>query len=140
MALRKGKNRQTTRLQAASALALTMLEQKGFTELIDSKSSKDPRIKLTPGNAVKSMIGTMLSAEGRRPLFEISNFYVSNPTDQLFGKGVDVNALNARAFFKNLDRLFKKDLGELTFECYSMLYKEYGLNSTFSTSTRPTSV
>jgi hypothetical protein len=81
MALRKGMNRQTTRLQAASALAIAMFEQKGLTELIDSKFKHDPRIKLTPGNAVKAMIGTMLSAEGRRPLFGISNFYVSSPTE-----------------------------------------------------------
>jgi hypothetical protein len=31
MALRKGMNRQTTRLQAASALATAMFEQKGLT-------------------------------------------------------------------------------------------------------------
>ena len=129
MALRKGMNRQTTRLQAASALALAMFEQKGLTELIDSRFKRDPRIKLTPGNAVKAMIGTMLSAEGRRPLFGISNFYVSSPTEQLFGDGVDTKALGARAFSRNLDRLFAKDLGELTFECYSELCGEYGLSS-----------
>ena len=111
MALRKGMNRQTTRLQAASALAMAMFEQKGLTALIDSKFRCDPRIKLTPGNAVKAMIGTMLSAEGRRPLFGISNLYISSPNEQLFGRDVDVNALNARAFSRNLDRLFSKDLG-----------------------------
>lgn len=129
MALRKGMNKQTTRLQAASALAMAMFEQKGLTELIDSKFKHDSRIRLTPGNAVKAMIGTMLSAEGRRPLFGISNFYLSSPTEQLFGSDADVSALNARAFSRNLDRLFKMDLGELTFECYSMLCKEYGLSS-----------
>ena len=129
MALKKQKNTQTTRLQAASALALAMFEQKGLRELIDSRFRCDPRIKLTPGNAVKAMIGAMLSAEGRRPLFGISNFYVSSPTEQLFGKSVDVSALNARAFSRNLDRLFGKDLGELTFECYSKLCNEYGLSS-----------
>jgi len=129
MALRKGMNRQTTRLQAASALAMAVFEQKGLTGLIDSKFPKDPRIKLTPGNAVKAMIGTMLSAEGRRPLFGISDFYVSSPNGRLFGDGVDVDALNARAFSRDLDRLFGKDLGELTFECYSMLCREYGLSS-----------
>jgi hypothetical protein len=129
MALRRQRNTQTTRLQAASALAMAVFEQKGLTELIDSKFPKDPRIKLTPGNAVKAMIGTMLSAEGRRPLFGISDFYVSSPNGRLFGDGVDANALNARAFSRDLDRLFGKDLGELTFECYSMLCREYGLSS-----------
>ena len=129
MALRRQRNTQTTRLQAASALAMAMFEQKGLRGLIDSKFPKDPRMKLTPGNAVKAMIGTMLSAEGRRPLFVISNFYVSSPNDRLFGDGVDVNALNARAFSRDLDRLFRKDPGELTFECYSMLCDEYGLIS-----------
>jgi len=55
-------------LSTASALAMAMFEQKGLTELIDSKFSKDRRMKLTPGNAIKAMIGTILSAEGRRPL------------------------------------------------------------------------
>ena len=122
-------NRQTTRLQAASALAMAMFEQKGLRGLIDSKFPKDPRMKLTPGNAVKAMIGTMLSAEGRRPLFGISNLYVSSPNEKLFGEGVDDTALNARAFSRSLDRLFRKDLGELMFECYSMLCDEYGLSS-----------
>ena len=129
MALKRQRNIQTTRLQAASALAMAMFEQKGLTELIDSGFRHDPRIKLTPGNAVKAMIGTMLSAEGRRPLFGISNFYVSSPNDRLFGEGVDTGALNARAFSRNLDRLFGKDLGDLTFECYSKLCAEYGLSS-----------
>ena len=62
------------------------------------------------------MVGTMLGAEGRRPLFGISDFYVSSPNGRLYGDGVDVNALNARVFSRNLDRLSRNDLGELTFE------------------------
>jgi len=85
MALKRQRNTQTTRLQVASALALAVLEQKGLAELIDSKFPKDPRIKLSPGNAVKAMVGTMLCTEGRRPLFGILNFYVSSPNDRLFG-------------------------------------------------------
>ena len=108
---------------------MALFEQKGLTDLIDSQFRLDPRIKLTPGNAVKAMVGQMLSSEGRRALFGLSDFYVQAPTERLFGKDVDINALGATAFSRDLDRLFKKDLGELTYECYSRLAEEYGLRS-----------
>jgi len=129
MALKARTKAPSVRIQAAPALAMALFEQKGLTDLIDSRFELDPRIKLTPGNAVKAMVGQMLSSERRRALFGLNDFYVQTPTERLFGKGVDLKALGATAFSRNLDRLFEKDLGELTYECYSRLAGEYGLKS-----------
>ena len=129
MALKARTKAPSVRIQAAPALAMALFEQKGLTDLIDSRFELDPRIKLTPGNAVKAMVGQMLSSERRRALFGLNDFYVQTPTERLFGKGVDLKALGATAFSRNLDRLFEKNLGELTYECYSRLAGEYGLKS-----------
>ena len=129
MSLRRLDRKPTVKVQAASVLAMALFEQKGLREIIDSDFSLDKRIKLTPGNAVKAMVGHMLSAEGRRPLFGIQDFFVQTPTQQLFGSKVDIPALGATAFSRNLDRLFAKDLGELTYGCYLRLAEEYGMAS-----------
>ena len=129
MALRARNGEPTVRIQAAPALAMALFEQKGLTDLIDSRLTLDRRIKLTPGNAVKAMVGQMLSSENRRALFGLNDFYVQAPTERLFGKGVGIKALGATAFSRDLDRLFGTDLGELTYDCYSLLVDRYGLSS-----------
>lgn len=129
MALKARNKAPTVKIQAAPVLAMAFFEQKGLTELIDSRFDLDKRIKLTPGNAVKAMVGQMMSTERRRALFGLNDFYVQAPIGRLFGKNVDLKALGATAFSRNLDRLFKQELGELTFDCYRRLAEEYGLKS-----------
>lgn len=129
MALKARTKAPTVKLQAAPALTMALFEQKGLTDLIDSRFEPDSGIKLTPGNAVKAMVGQMMSSEGRRALFGIGDFYVQTPTERLFGKGADIKALGPTAFSRNLDRLFRLDPGELTYDCYRRLAEEYGLRS-----------
>jgi len=129
MALNTGRNRTYEGLQAAPALALALFEQSGLRELVDSKFDIDPRTKLTPGNAMKAMFGPMFSTSGRSPLFTIRNMYRSAPVDLMFGRKVDFDSLGARAFDRNLDALFGKDLGELSYECYRKLCGFYLLDS-----------
>ena len=86
MALKTRNKAPTVRIQAAPVLAMAFFEQKGLTELIDSRFDLDKRIKLTPGNAVKAMVGQMMSTERRRALFGLNDFYVQAPTERLFGK------------------------------------------------------
>ena len=90
MALKARNKAPTVRIQAAPALAMAFFEQKGLTELIDSRFDLDKRIKLTPGNAVKAMVGQMMSTERRRALFGLNDFYVQAPIGRLFGKRVDL--------------------------------------------------
>ena len=52
-------------LNASIALAAAFFEQTGLRELIDSKFDTDVRQKLSPGNAVKALIGDMVGTKGR---------------------------------------------------------------------------
>ena len=70
----------------------------------------------TPGYAVKALIGDMVGHEGRRPLYNVANPFMSAPNDLLFGEKVDVRSLGGRAFSRNLDQLFTLDLPGLTYE------------------------
>ena len=116
-------------LRATAALAMAFFEQTGLRELIDSKFDIDSRQKLTPGYAVKALIGDMVGHEGRRPLYNVANPFMSAPNDLLFGEKVDVRSLGGRAFSRNLDQLFTLDLPRLTYECYELLARTYALTS-----------
>ena len=129
MALNRRASTRCEKVQAFPALAMALFEQSGLTELIDSKFDIDPRIKLTPGNAVKALVGNMFTSEGRRPIYNVSHPFLSAPVDLMFGPKVDAGALGGRAFDRNLDRLFGVDLSELHHECYSELTTRYYLDS-----------
>ena len=129
MVLQRSKTIEYEGLGAVSALAMAMFEQTGLRELIDSRFDNDPRVKLTPGNAIKALIGDMMSSRGRSALCNVSNPFVSAPVDLLFGPKVDVQSLGGRAFPRNLDRLFELDLPGLSYDCYQRLCGFYGLSS-----------
>ena len=129
MALRRQEDREYVGIQAPAALAMALFEQTGLRELIDSRFAIDTRQKLTPGNAVKALLGNMIGTMRKNSLYNVSNPYLSAPVDLLFGEKVDLPALGGRAFSRNLDRLFEKDLPGLTYECYSVLCDFYGLTS-----------
>ena len=98
MALNRSKNVKEEGLTATVALAMAFYKQTGLRELIDSKFDIDRRQKLTPGYAVKALIGDMVGHEGRRPLYNVANPFMSAPNDLLFGEKVDVRSLGGRAF------------------------------------------
>ena len=129
MALDRTKDAHYEGLNAPIALAQAFFEQTGLRELIDSKFSTDVRQKLSPGNAVKALIGDMVGTKGRSALFNIADRYMSAPVDLMFGPKVDMPALGGRAFSRNLDLLFDIDLPSLTYECYSLLAERYRLSS-----------
>lgn len=129
MALRRNTDREYVGIQAPAALAMALFEQTGLRELIDSQFDIDTRQKLTPGNAVKALLGNMMGTMRKNSLYSVSNPYLSAPVDLLFGKKVTLPSLGGTAFSRNLDRLFKKDLPGLTYDCYSVLCKFYGLTS-----------
>ena len=129
MALNRTASTRCEKVQAFPALAMALFEQSGLTGLIDSRFEIDPRIKLTPGNAVKALVGNMFTSEGRRPIYNVSHPFMSAPVDLMFGPKVGVRALGGRAFDRNLDRLFGIDLSELHHDCYSVLTSRYHLDS-----------
>ena len=129
MALNRTASTRCEKVQAFPALTMALFEQSGLTDLIDSRFDIDPRIKLTPGNAVKALIGNMFTSEGRRPICNVSHPFLSAPVDLMFGPKVDVKALGGRAFDRNLDRLFEKGLPDLHHDCYETMASRYGLGS-----------
>ena len=114
MTLDRSKDMRYEGLNASIALAAAFFEQTGLRELIDSKFSTDVRQKLSPGNAVKALIGDMVGTKGRSALSNIADRYMSAPVDLMFGPKVDIPALGGRAFSRNLDLLFGMDLPSLT--------------------------
>lgn len=129
MTLDRSKDTRYEGLNASIALATAFFEQTGLRELIDSKFDIDVRQKLSPGNAVKALIGDMVGTKGRSALFNVADRYISAPVDLMFGPKVDIPSLGGRAFSRNQDLLFGKDLPSLTYECYSLLADRYGLSS-----------
>lgn len=106
MTLDLSANEEYVGLPASVALAAAMFEQTGLRELIDSRFDLDPRQKLSPGNAIKALIGNMVGSRGRSALFNVSYKYMAAPNDLLFGRKVDVKALGGTAFSRDLDRLY----------------------------------
>lgn len=91
MALNRTASTRCEKVQAFPALAMALFEQSGLTELIDSRFEIGPKIKLTPGNAVKALVG-MFTSESRRPIYNASHPFMSAPVDLMLGPNVDVRA------------------------------------------------
>lgn len=128
MALGRSSNRDES-ISASAALAMALFERAGLTELIDSRFTLDQRVKLTPGNTVKAFIGKLLSTTGRAPIYTLRDFYLNAPTDLLFGKKVDYEAMCATSVTRNLDLLFGLDLDKLSYDCYERFAELYGFSS-----------
>lgn len=123
------RNQEFEGLPAMTALAMALFEQSGLTGLIDGYVQPDCRKILTPGNAVKAMIGKLLSHNERVATSVLRDFYISAPVDRLFGDRVRIKSLEGTAFSRCLDDLFEVDLQELTFDCYRTLCRIHGLDS-----------
>lgn len=116
--------------QAMGAFAMAMMESTGIREYIDSMCDYDPaRRSLSPGMAVKAMLGPIFGFKHKSPLANISLFYSSAPTDLLFGPKVGRDCLNDSAFGRALDTLFEADREEMIWKCAEMCAEKYGLSS-----------
>lgn len=116
-------------LPASSAIAMAVMERSGMRALIDSTVEWDGRRKLSPGMAVKAMIGPIFDARKKMPLSGVRFFYGAAPTDLLFGEDVTVESLNDNALARNLDDLFDAGLDELFWKCSSAMKKRFGFDS-----------
>ena len=108
MALNRSRDITKENLRATAALAMAFFEQTGLRELIDSKFDIDRRQKLTPGYAVKALIGDMVGHEGRRLLYYIANPFRSAPNGLLLGAKVNVRFLGDAAFSRDLDEILSR--------------------------------
>jgi transposase len=125
--LRKG--RKYEGLPASSAVAMAVMEQSGIRALIDSLVKHDDQRKLSPGMAVKAMIGPIFDSRKKMPLTGIRHFFNAAPTDLLFGKGVERESLNDNALARNLDSLFDTGLEGMFWECSKMIKLKFGFDS-----------
>jgi transposase len=117
-------------IPAASALAMAVMESTGIRKLIDDVCIWDRKQRiLSPGMAVKAMIGPIFDVSNKLPLYNLSIFYETSPVDILFGKRVTVPSLGDRAFARSLDTLFDADLEGLLWACAERVRGMYGFSS-----------
>jgi transposase len=115
---------------AAGALAMALMEATGIREYIDSMCDYDrSRRTLSPGMAVKAMMGPIFGYKHKSPLANIELFYSSAPVDLLFGSKVEQGSLNDSAFGRALDTLFDAEREEMIWKCASMCAEKYGFSS-----------
>jgi transposase len=116
--------------QAMGALAMAMMESVGIREYIDSMCAHDAaRRILSPGMAVKAMLGPIFGFKHKSPLANIRMFYSSAPTDLMFGPKVEKSCLNDSAFGRSLDTLFEADREEMIWKCAEICAKKFDLPS-----------
>lgn len=114
-------------LAAVPAMVTALLEQSGVCDHIDELVNPDPQRILKPGKAVKLMAGALFLGMGRRPMYKLDRDYIQAPIDLMCGEGVTIDNINARAFSRALDDLFRLDLTQLTFDIYGILSRRYQL-------------
>ena len=116
-------------LPASSAVAMAVMEHSGIRRLIDKLVEYDDQRVLSPGMAVKAMIGPIFDDRKKLPLSGIRYFYNGAPADLLFGKDIEQESLNDNALARNLDSLFDAGLDGLFWECSKMIKHKFGLDS-----------
>ena len=116
-------------IPASSAIAMSVMEQSGIRAKIDSCVEYDPKRKLSPGMAVKAMVGAMHETWKRPPLYHVNNFYRPAPNDILFGAGVTCESLNDHAIARNLDSIFDAVPEKVYHECAAVCKRKFGFDS-----------
>lgn len=121
--------RQYEGIPAASALGMAVMESSGIRQLIDDRCEWDrDQRKLSPGMAVKAMIGPMFKGNRRRPLYKIDLFYQSAPIDLLFGRDVTHPSLNDVSLARGLDTVFDAGVEELFWDCARLICRRFGID------------
>lgn len=116
-------------LPAASALGMALMESTGIRQLIDDECEWDRNQRvLSPGMAVKAMLGPMMDGRRKAPLYKVNLFYQSAPVDLLFGDGVAQMSLSDSALARGLDTIFDAGVEELFWKCSSMVCRRFGID------------
>ncbi|MDR1404924.1 MAG: IS1634 family transposase [Candidatus Methanoplasma sp.] len=117
-------------IPAASALAMAVMEETGIRAYIDSIADYDRGQRmLSPGMAIKAMLGPVFDSRRKYALMNVGLFYHSAPTDLLFGEKVGHENLNESAFRRSLDTIFKMDREDVLWHCSEMCRTRYGFSS-----------
>lgn len=117
-------------VHAIPSLAMALMESSGIRQYIDDacRDMVDPCCFLSPGMAVKAMVGAMVE-RGKRPLYRVSDYYSTAPTDKLFGPMVGNSSLSDTVLAQRLDTVFRLDTRSVLRNCYGHLRAMYGFDS-----------
>lgn len=107
-------------LPPATALYFSVLEQSGCRELVRNglkaleaekrkRGAKVPLRNLTADMALKAISGTNFTNGQRYPLYEVSSFYSSSPTNIIFGAHVKPRSLSDTVLAKRMEELVDLD-------------------------------
>jgi hypothetical protein len=97
------------RIGAGPALGMALMGITGMTQHIDDLCRWDrSQRKLSPGNGVKALVGSMCTENLKKALSEMQGFYEYAPVDLLLG--TDHGALHDNAFGRCLDTLYAAGL------------------------------
>lgn len=109
---------------------MALMESTGIRQLIDDTCEWDrDQRKLSPGMAVKAMIGPLFKGDRRRPLYKVDLFYQNAPIDLLFGDDVTLSGLNDVSLARGLDTVFEAGVEKLYWDCAQTLCKRFGIDN-----------
>lgn len=119
-------------LHAVPALVMAAMESSGIRQHIDDqcRSLDSSCCKLSVGMAVKAMLGTMVE-RGKRPLYQVHNYYSTAPVDKIFGSSVEHCSLSDTVLAERLDTLFLLDGRKVLSRIYELLRDKYGFDSRY---------
>ena len=117
-------------IPAIPSLVMAAVESSGIRRHIDElcKDMIGAECFLSPGMAVKAMVGAMIE-RGKRPLYRICDYYSTAPVDKLFGGCVTVKSLSDTTLAQRLDTIFQLDTRKALLDCYRLLQKKYGFKN-----------
>ena len=116
-------------IPASNAIGMAIFEASGMRSLIDQRCRYDPEKRiLSPGMAVKALIGPTFNITKKYPLYQVHSAYTAAPTERLFGPGVTKDDLYDNALGRGLDTLYDADLNALFTECSSLAVDRLFLN------------
>ena len=115
---------------AIPSIVMAAMESSGIRRHIDElcKDMIGAECFLSPGMAVKAMIGAMIE-RGKRPLYRICDYYSTAPVDKLFGGCVTEKSLSDTTLAQRLDTIFQLNTRKTLLDCYRLLQKKYGFES-----------
>ena len=117
-------------IHAIPSTVMAVMESSGIRRHLDDlcKEKADAACFLSPGMAVKAMVGAMVE-RGKRPLYRVSDYYSTAPADKLFGPMVDNGSLSDTVLAQRLDTVFSIDTRKALHDCYLLLKEKYGFTS-----------
>lgn len=108
------------------AIVMATMETAGIRQMIDDLcTGLDEKDRmLSEGMAVKAMVGAMIE-RGKRPLYQVANYYSTAPVDKIFGPDVQHTGLSDTSLAGRLDTIFKLDLRQVLTKSYLLLKESF---------------